>query len=373
MRFLSVPLRDLARRPVRTLLTAMAVAVAVGGAITLIGLSRGVRRGWLHQLRNRETHLVAMRKGTVEVLSSSLPEGLAAELCRVPGVEAASGELGHLVTLESGDVALLLGWPADSCLWGTLKLPAGELPDPTHPDGVVIGRQVAAALGRGRGGSLKLIGTPFRIRGVAPSSGVVQANSVFMLLPTAQELLLREGRVTCFHLRVARPDDPRALAELRQRLERAFPTVSFHESDKLDENNQMVGFLDAFTWGTSAVALAVGLLVLTNTLLMSAVERTREMGILRAVGWSGGRILLMILAEGLVLAAVGSALGIALGLGGFECLKQAPVMRAFVEPAADARLLLEVVAAALVLGTLGGLYPAWRATRVDPVQALRYE
>jgi len=363
MRFVSIPTRDLLRRPMRTLLTVIGIAAAVGAFVSLVGLSRGIMRAWRHQLRDKDTHLLAVRRGTIDVLSASVAESLAAQIREFPGVQHASGELGHLVTLETGDVGLLVGWEPDSYL----------CPSGSRPDGVVVGQEVAALLGKKVGDSLKLVGETFPIVGVTKATGVFHANSVFMLLQTMQELLQREGKVTGFNVRVERPDDPRALDLLRQRLDAAFPDLTFHETGKVGENNRALWFIDAMAWSTSTVALAIGLVVLLNTLLMSVAERTREIGILRAVGWSGARILALIVLESLGLAAVGSVMGVLLGLGGFELLSRAPMVRSFVEPAVDARLLLEVIGAALALGVFGGLYPAWRATRLDPVAALRYE
>jgi putative ABC transport system permease protein len=121
------------------------------------------------------------------------------------------------------------------------------------------------------------------------------------------------------------------------------------------------------------VALLMGAFFILNTLLMAVGERTREVGVLVAVGWSDARILALVLIEGLLLALAGGLAGAALGLAGLEWLSRLPHLRGFVDPEISPRLLGEVLGAALLLGLAGGFYPAWRALRLAVVDALRHE
>jgi putative ABC transport system permease protein len=110
-----------------------------------------------------------------------------------------------------------------------------------------------------------------------------------------------------------------------------------------------------------------------NTMLMAIFERTREIGLLRAVGWRRRRVLAMVLGEALVIALAGTILGDILAVVGIRALTLSPTARGFIEP----NLPPEVLVIALVLGVglslLGGLYPAARAAALDPTEALRYE
>jgi len=103
---------------------------------------------------------------------------------------------------------------------------------------------------------------------------------------------------------------------------------------------------------------------------MSVFERTREIGVLRALGWRKARVLLMVMKESLVLSAVGGVVGILLGMGLGSLF---PLLLAMLEPAYSGELLVRALVLALFLGAIAGVYPAWWASRLDPLEALRYE
>jgi putative ABC transport system permease protein len=106
---------------------------------------------------------------------------------------------------------------------------------------------------------------------------------------------------------------------------------------------------------------------------MTVLERTREVGVLRSLGWRRRQVLSMILKESLVLGVVGGLCGIPVGLGLGALLGSAGIWGGAIEPLYTPQLLVQAVMVAMVAGVVGGLYPAWRATRMRPVEALRYE
>ena len=110
-----------------------------------------------------------------------------------------------------------------------------------------------------------------------------------------------------------------------------------------------------------------------NTMLMSVLERTREIGVLRALGWRRWQVIGMILQEALALGIVGGVGGIVAGVGMAWGLTLIPMIGGMLAPIYGPELFAQALAVALTTGVLGGIYPAWRATRMRPVEALRYE
>jgi putative ABC transport system permease protein len=371
MRFVSIAVRNLTGRPVRSLLTAFGVALAVAGFIVLTGFSHGMDRAWTTSLVERDVQMTAVPRGTVQVLAASVDEGAARRIAAVSGVRDAAGELASMVLLPSGQPVLAVGWAPGSFLWQTLRLSTGRLPAPA--DGAVLGQGLAAALRLAPGDAFPLLGARLHVAAVFHPAGVINNNMAIVPLPALQRLLNRPGKVTVIDLRLTHPDDPAQVEAVRARLAAAFPGLTFTETRSVADTNDILRLIRAMAWGISLIALAMGLFTVLNTLLMSVTERVREFGILSALGWSPARVLAMVVIEGVALAAAGSLAGVVLGVAGLRWLAAAPMLRGLLEPEIGVRVLGQVVAATLLLGVAGSLYPAGRAVGGRAVDALKYE
>ena len=134
-----------------------------------------------------------------------------------------------------------------------------------------------------------------------------------------------------------------------------------------------MGLLVGMAKGTSAIAIFLSSLGVLNTMLMSVTERTRELGILRAIGWSRSLIVRMILGESLMLCVAGVVLGTAFAWVSVLILATCPFTRTLVPPGLSLTAVVVGAAVGVLAGIAGAAYPAYRATGVDPTEALRYE
>ncbi len=370
MRLTALAWHNLTRRPFRSALTAAGVGIAVGGFVCLSGVTGGVAHAWNGGMVQRGAHLVALRAGSVEILATSLPESMADELAREPGVRDAAGELVNLAILESGDTALVSGWAPGSFLWDSLPLVAGRLPR----DGEAA---LAEALAREQhlrpGDSILLEGRLVPVVGTFKAPGALLSSGIVLTLRSMQDLWSRPGAVTFLLARLERPGDRSEVTAVLERLRKRFPGLRISESERVAEDNRVLDILSALNRTTSGVALLMALVVVLNTLLMAVAERTREFGVLSALGWPARRILASITLEGVLLSIAGGLAGSLLGIAGLRWIATASALRGFIDPAVGAVEILEATIAAAALGALGALYPAWRAIRLDPVAALRSE
>ena len=371
--FIRIPVVNLWRRPVRTMLTAAGVAIAVAGFVAMLGFSAGVSHAWVASFEAKGTHVLGVRKGAVEILSTSLDATVVEEVRLVPGVADVAAELLDLTPLDSGETVMLCGWQPGGFLWRALDLRNGRLPAPGEKDAVVAGRALADALESRVGDRIRIVDRDYRIVGIAEGSATILGSALIMPLAALQELLNRPGLVTVIDLRLKSPQNEGATQQVMATLHERFPGVTFTESDRLAEKNWVLNVLAAVATVTSGIGLVLGIVILLNTLLMSVTERTRELGILLALGWTQGRIVAMVLLEAIAVSLIGGVLGIVAGAVAVQWLAHSRILHGLVEPTVSVGVLVRTAIAVVVLGTLAAAYPAWRATAIPVSRALRYE
>lgn len=371
LRFVTIPIRNLLLRRLRSASTVAGVAVAVGGFLALTGLGRGVEEAWVNSLTALGSDLLGYRKGSLEVLTGSLPEGLAARIRRVEGVEDVAPELVDVVMMESGKTVVVRGWDAGSMLWRGGVLVKGRLPAPGGDGEVLLGESLAEALGKGPGDEVLPFGGRLRVVGVARFAGLLNNHSLVMPLVGMQRLLNRPDQVTVFNVRVWRGGAATEVARVRERLSRELGELAFTEAEAVAQTHEVYRLWRGMAWATSLVGLGMGLVIVANTMLVAVFERTREIGLLVAVGWSTRRILGLVVLEGVALTLAGGVLGVPLGVLVVEALAGHPRLRGLVVATPSPAVLVQCLTVTVLLGILGAAYPAWRASRVDPVEALR--
>ncbi|MFN2168707.1 MAG: ABC transporter permease, partial [Anaerolineae bacterium] len=237
---------------------------------------------------------------------------------------------------------------------------------------LLLGRAAADSLDKGVGDTLRITGGAYRIVGIYETGSAFEDGGAVMALDEAQSLLLQPRRVSMYYLRLRNPEEE---ARLRTRVDRYLDDVTLSTTSEFADRQEMVEYMEGVAWAIAGLAILIGGLVMTNTLFMSAFERTREIGLLRALGWRKGQVLRLILGESLVLALLGGLVGILLGVGLVSLISGAgglgflSMAGTHLTPGLFVRALIVVV----VLGLVGGAYPAWWASRLLPLEALNYE
>jgi ABC-type antimicrobial peptide transport system permease subunit len=235
---------------------------------------------------------------------------------------------------------------------------------------LLVGRRAADSMDLHVGDTLRFSGSAFRIVGIYETGQAFEDAGVVVGLREAQTITGKLHQVQFYLISL---HDPGQAETAKAGLEAAFPEIDFSLTSELAENTSDFRVLQQMADQISLVAVFIGAVGMLNTMLMSVLERTREIGVLRSLGWRRRQVLGMIVKESLVLGGVGGLCGIPLGLGMGSLIGAAGIWGGAIEPLYTPLLFVRAVVVALVAGTIGGLYPAWRATRLHPVEALRYE
>jgi putative ABC transport system permease protein len=407
--FWLLALRNLGTRPTRTILALIGLSVPVVGVLGLFSLSEGIRT-LLGDTLAQVQGILVLRENAPTDLFSELPSAMADRLRRVPGVRVVAREVWKLAPPIEGrslfarasadfpgksrgprlegllNLAQIEGQDLTEHaklrreVYHTKMIPSGlgggrflEPTDRSRPNVVIsarIARDYPDSRGHARrvGQTLQVGSQVCSIVGIYDTGTLLLDNTVVMELGAARRLLgLGDDTVSCF---LVEPDDPAATEEVARRIERAIPGVSARTMVEFQVGlGRFLGRLDRLLLLVVGLALFVGSVSVVNTMLMSVSERFTEFGVLRSNGWSRGEVLRLVLAESTCLGTLAGSLG---GL-------MATIAIAVVDPFLEGGLrlsiqpgfLLLVFALAVLLGLFGGLYPAWRVSRLAPMETIR--
>ncbi len=374
MRFITLIAKNVIHRPVRTILTTVGLAIAISAVVILVGISWNFEQSFMEIYRSKSVDLVVVRAGSSNQLSSSLDSRMDDRLQKIEGVREVSPSLVDTVAFEDKNLVAVLvnGWIPGSVLFRGIRPIDGRTLREGDQKAVILGRVVAITLEKKAGDPLQIAGVPFQVVGVYESDSWFENGGIIMPLQTLQSIMGKEGQVTGFLVRAA-ASDTKSIDALRHRIESTISGVAATPARDHVASDTQIRLARAMAWATAAVALILGSVGMLNTMLMSIFERTREIGILRAVGWRRRRVLALVLGEALVIAVMGTVLGMLLAVTGLRAITMAPTARGFINPNLPPEVLFIALAMGVGLSLLGGLYPAARAAALEPTEALRYE
>ncbi|MEA3377698.1 MAG: ABC transporter permease [Chloroflexota bacterium] len=366
-------LKNLFRRKGRTVLTLAGIAIGVASIVALGAVARGMRAGFTAMTRGSQADLVLTQADALSALLSSVDQQVASDLRGWREVAAVDGVLfGNTIT-ENGSYLFFFGHDPEGFAIDHLRVveghPLGEAHD-LRGEPLLLGRRAADSLRKRVGDTFLVSHTAFRIVGIYETGDGFQDSGAVIPLQDAQTITLQPRRVSMLYLKLRDPSDE---AQLRTRVERQFPNLSCSTTTGFAEQEQILEILDVGAMAIAGLAILIGGVGMTNTLFMSVFERTREIGLLRSVGWSRWRVLFLILGESLTLSLLGGCLGVGLGVGAVLLIGQSSSILGIFGSQFTPALFVRAFATVIVMGLVGGAYPAWWASRLLPIEALRYE
>jgi putative ABC transport system permease protein len=381
--------RDMFRRKGRSILTITGIAVGVFALVVLGAASE-----------NNNVYSVKLTKyfeNTISVTETKdsnffglatgarpLSMKKAAEIAAYPGVAAAFPQVNILMDEDFFSVIppMIMSVAPGMIEYQGLPLTSGRGMRDGERGVTILGSDIARRLKAKVGDTIDLRGKPFEVVGIVERTFINLSDaSAYVGLEDARQLYV-ESLPKAFQAKV-KPDDLAVGVmvyardgvdpnELARSLERDVAgIVTTGPSDMMRNVNSMISLLNAVVGSVAAIALLVGAFSIVNTMMMAVTERTREIGVKRALGATRGRVARDVLAESAVMGGMGGALGLAFGAvvayGLNSALVAATGTSMFL---VTGRLAVGAIVFSMALGAIGGLYPATRASRLDPALAL---
>jgi putative ABC transport system permease protein len=354
------------RRRARTALTAAGVAIGVGLIVALLAIAAGVRKTAGDLIHIGRADFGVFQESASDLTRSLLPETLKGKITGTPGVADAARIFLRVSDVEGRQSFLVFGYDPSEFPSRRLVIVSGRR---AGAEEALLGDTAARSLGLAPGDTIAVEARKFPVAGLYHSGNRFVDGGVVLPLTTVQRIAGRPGEVTTFGVTVQLAKRPNDVARL---LERRIPgAVAVTEPGavvKVDTASRLI--IDA-GWIFSLLALIVGGIGVMNTMAMSVIERIQEIGIMRAVGWTKRRIALLILSEAIGIGLLALALGLALGYLAAELFTQRGGLSQLAEPDFTAGVFAWGLAFALGVAVIGALYPAWRAVRLAPIEALR--
>ncbi len=353
-------------RPTRTIISIIAVGIGVTLMLVIGGITQGTLNDYLGRTMGVGADFILQPSGAsifYAFTSAALPVRLADKLLEVPGVAVVAPVLAKF---NSADFGLVFGIDLETYnrLPGRLRIMSGT--EALSGDDVIVDDLYARSHNLKVGSPLFALNHKFYVRAICRPGSAVR---VLAPIKTIQELNSTPDKVTLMFIKAAPGADvQKVFSELKQR----YPGLALiRASDPafLLADTRMPG-LKEFRFTVILVSMLLSFMVILLAMYTTIFERTREIGILKSLGASRVFIISMIVRESVMISCLGVAFGTAT-----SALIREVIVRAFplLQVAMSAVDILRGCALGLLGGTLGALYPAYKAARMDPVKALSYE
>ena len=356
---------NLTHRPVRTLLSVLAIAVEVTMILTLVGVSHGTLDSTAARARGVGADIIVRPPGSslMAALSSSpISDKYIAWMMQQPHVALATGTV--VQGLSGFDSITGIDFAAFNKMNGGFTYLSGG--DPANDNDMVVDEYYARQHKLQVGSTLTLIDHNWNVSGIMQGGKLAR---ICVKLSALQTIMGSPGHVTVIY---AKLDDPKLAEQTRDSLKKLLPGYPIYTMDEMTSLYSIsnVGMLKDFIWVVITVAVIVGFIVVFMAMYTAVLERTREIGIIKAVGGSSGLVLGLLLRETLLLAVLGTGVGIAMTYGTQWLMHELP-----------SNLVQETVylwwayagGIAIVGAMLGVVVPGVKAVKQDVTEALSYE
>ncbi|MDD6286349.1 ABC transporter permease [Candidatus Methanosphaera massiliense] len=374
MNYLELMIRNPFRNKTRSFLAIVGIAIGIATIVALGVITASLEESTQTTLQEGTAEITAMPLGSSMMggASGSLNESYVDELKNISGVKQTAGLLQVSITDPTGT------GPGAITVYGMnskdLELEGiNSINGSTYNDNkreVIVGKSVVDSENYTIGDNITILGEQYKIVGTYETGSMFTDGAIYTGLETLQNDSNSQNEVSTIAVKV---DDNTTVETVNNNIENQYndtlSTITSDEMEKTTEN--MMSVVNAATTAIEALAIIIGGVGVINTMMMTVFERTREIGVLKSVGWTSMKVLTMIMGESIVLTIISGIIGTILGLLAVIILFN--ITGGDMTLTYNIGIFIRAFAVALIVGILGGLYPAIKASRLAPTEALRYE
>lgn len=386
MRLTDIAIQNLLRRKMRSALLVISVIIGVASIIFLFTTTQAMKEDVANKLDQFGSNILilpdageAMTFGGITIEAPAQVKEL--DMSIIPLMKTIKNKE-TLATIApkllvdtqiKGQEILLLGvdFPQELHLkkwWQLSGLAKNQIPSTNE---VILGNDVARSLGLSPKQTITIKGQDFRVAGVIQPTGSAENDqAVFIDLAVLQKLVNRPNAISLIEAAAFCYTCP--IDEVTKQLTAILPGTKVTAlRSTLESRNDTISKFNLFARGVSLILFLASSLVITLTMKSSVDERTREIGILRAIGFRKRHILQIVLTEAGFLSILGGLLGYLVGMGAGVSFGSV-LVNAQIHIPWQSALLLYALCASLLIGLMASFAPAWKAASLDPTEALRY-
>ena len=377
MSFTGLIIKNPFRNRTRAALAIVGIAIGIATIVVLGMITGGLQTATTSTLKAGAAEITVTPVGSsgFGFGGGTLNESLASDLLNISGVASTAGVLSVNANVTGASSTGPGGFSVQGIDSNKLSLEGIDSVNGTfYTNGssnqLILGQTAAKSLNKTVGSTITIFGSNFTVTGIYQTGNFITDGGAFMSLNTLQNLTSNDGKISDIAVNVT---DNANVTTVSQAIQNAYPNqlTATTAADQANRINQSLGYVNTASLAISLLAIVIGGIGIINVMIMSVFERTREIGVLKAVGWRSSRILTMILGESIILTLTAAVVGIVVGVTGVYALL--PLIGSGFQPELTVGILLRALGIAFLVGVIGGLYPAYRASRLPPTEALRYE
>ncbi|AWX31962.1 ABC transporter permease [Methanosphaera sp. BMS] len=376
MNYFKLILKNPFRNKTRSLLAIIGIAIGIATIVALGLITASLEDSTETTLKDGSAEITATKIGSsLSSSSGNLNESYVEELSKIDGVEKTAGMLESNVidTSKNSDSSRygfsLYGAKKDDLSIVGISNVNGSIFNEDENE-LIVGKNLADEENYTIGDKIDVYGNEFKITGIYETGSIFYDSAMYTSLSKLQNLTDNEDKISSISIKIKKDANLTTVNDkIKNEYNDTLNTITTEEmAQTIDDTLDMI---NSATTAIEALAIIIGGLGVINTMMMTVFERTREIGVLKSVGWTKKRILAMIMGESIVLTIISGIIGSILGvLAVFILFKVNGDNMTLIF---NINIFIKAFIVALSVGIIGGLYPAIKASRLSPTEALRYE